>query len=93
MSRAATGLRSFAKTSQPIRAAGIAWSASDAALETTPPGYGLLLRLFRVRYERGERRAFRPAVEACRIVPGALPLSAGVVGAIATFKAQMLGDL
>ena len=28
-------------------------------LETTPPGYGLLLRLFRVRYERGERRAFR----------------------------------
>jgi glucokinase len=39
------------------------------------------------------RRAFKSAVEACRIVPGALPLSAGVVGAIATFKAQMLGDL
>ncbi|HUQ18608.1 MAG TPA: ROK family glucokinase [Gemmatimonadaceae bacterium] len=39
------------------------------------------------------RRAFKPAVEACRIVPGALPLSAGVVGAVATFKAQMLGDL
>jgi len=27
------------------------------------------------------RRAFRPAVEACRILPGALPGSAGVVGA------------
>ena len=39
------------------------------------------------------RRAFKPAVDACRIVPGALPLSAGVVGAVATFKAQMLGDL
>lgn len=39
------------------------------------------------------RRAFKPSVEACRIVPGALPLSAGVVGAVATFKAQILGDL
>lgn len=39
------------------------------------------------------RRAFKPAVDACRIVPGALPLTAGVVGAIATFKAQTLGDL
>lgn len=34
------------------------------------------------------RRAFRPAVDACRIVPGELPGSAGVVGAIATFRAQ-----
>ena len=44
---------------------------------------------------RGEvrRRAFKSAVDACRIVPGALPLSAGVVGAVATFRAQMLGDL
>lgn len=40
-----------------------------------------------------KRRAFKPAVEACRIVPGALPLSAGVVGAIATFKMQTLGEL
>jgi glucokinase len=40
-----------------------------------------------------KRRAFKPAVDACKIVPGALPLSAGVVGAVATFKAQMLGDL
>lgn len=39
------------------------------------------------------RRAFKPAVQACRIVPGALPLSAGVVGAIATFKMQTLGEL
>lgn len=39
------------------------------------------------------RRAFKPSVEACRIVPGALPLSAGVVGAVATFRAQTLKDL
>ena len=32
------------------------------------------------------RRAFRPAVEAARIVPGTLPGTAGVVGAVATFK-------
>ena len=31
------------------------------------------------------RRAFKPAVEACRIVPGALSGTAGVVGAVATF--------
>jgi glucokinase len=34
------------------------------------------------------KRAFRPAVEACRIVPGILPGSAGVVGAVATFLQQ-----
>lgn len=34
------------------------------------------------------RRAFRPAVDACRIVPGTLPGSAGVVGAVATFLQQ-----
>src|SRR5687767_7874360 len=39
------------------------------------------------------RRAFKPSVDACRIVAGALPLSAGVVGAVATFRAQTLGDL
>jgi glucokinase len=37
------------------------------------------------------RRAFRPAVDACRIVPGSLPGSAGVVGAVATFKQQHIG--
>ena len=31
------------------------------------------------------RRAFRPAVQACRIVPGALPGTAGVVGAAKVF--------
>jgi glucokinase len=31
------------------------------------------------------RRAFAPAVDACRIVPGALHGNAGVVGAVATF--------
>ena len=40
-----------------------------------------------------KRRAFKSSVDACKVVPGALPLSAGVVGAVATFKAQMLGDL
>jgi glucokinase len=39
------------------------------------------------------RRAFRPAVDATRIVPGELPGTAGVVGAVATFKMQHLGTL
>ena len=39
------------------------------------------------------RRAFRPAVDATRIVPGLLPGTAGVVGAVATFKMQHLGSL
>lgn len=39
------------------------------------------------------RRAFRPAVDATRIVPGALPGTAGVVGAVATFKLQHVGAL
>jgi glucokinase len=37
------------------------------------------------------RRAFKPAVEAVRIVPAELPGTAGVVGAVATFKAAHLG--
>ena len=32
------------------------------------------------------RRAFRPAVEAARIVPGELPGTAGVIGAVAVWK-------
>ncbi len=42
---------------------------------------------------RGEvkRRAFKPAVERCRIVAGALPGTAGVVGAAATFTLQGRG--
>jgi glucokinase len=39
------------------------------------------------------KRAFKPAVDACEIVPGLLPLSAGVVGAVATFRAQTFGEL
>jgi glucokinase len=42
---------------------------------------------------RGEvrNRAFAPAVEACRIVPGTLSGTAGVVGAVATFLQQQGG--
>ena len=36
------------------------------------------------------RRAFRSAVQAVRIVPGELPGTAGVVGAVAAFRAQMV---
>jgi glucokinase len=35
-----------------------------------------------------KRRAFRPAIEACRIVPGELPGTAGVIGAAAVFLRQ-----
>jgi glucokinase len=49
--------------------------------------------LFKPLRAEVKRRAFKPAVQACRIVPGALPLSAGVVGAVATFKMQTLGEL
>jgi glucokinase len=38
------------------------------------------------------RRAFRPAVDACRIVPGELPGTAGVVGAVATFIQSRIAD-
>jgi glucokinase len=37
------------------------------------------------------RRAFKPAVAACRIVPGALPGTAGVYGAVASYKVQRWG--
>jgi glucokinase len=39
------------------------------------------------------RRAFRSAVDAMRIVAGSLPGTAGVVGAVATFKMAHLGSL
>jgi glucokinase len=39
------------------------------------------------------RRAFKPAVEACKIVPAELPGTAGVVGAVAVFKMKNLGEL
>jgi len=34
------------------------------------------------------RRAFKPAVAVCRIVPGELPGTAGVAGAVATYKTR-----
>ena len=48
--------------------------------------------LFEPLRVEARRRAFRPAVDACRILPGILPGTAGVVGAIASFRAQQLGD-
>jgi glucokinase len=44
---------------------------------------------------RGEvkRRAFKPAVDRCSIVPGELPGTAGVVGAVATFKNHVWGEV
>jgi glucokinase len=40
-----------------------------------------------------KRRAFKSSVDSCRIVLGSLPMSAGVVGAVATFKERVLGSL
>jgi glucokinase len=37
------------------------------------------------------RRAFKSSEEACQIVPGELPGTAGVVGAVAAFKMEMFG--
>jgi len=50
-------------------------------------------RLFLPLKAEVKRRAFKPAVERCRIVPGELPGTAGVIGAVATFKNQMWGDI
>ncbi len=46
-------------------------------------------RLFVPLRSEVNRRAFKPAVQACRIVPGELPGTAGVVGAVAAFRQQM----
>jgi glucokinase len=45
-------------------------------------------RLFVPLRSEVSRRAFKPAVQVCRIVPGELPGTAGVVGAAAAFLAQ-----
>jgi glucokinase len=50
-------------------------------------------RLFVPLRSEVKRRAFKPAVERCRIVPGELPGTAGVIGAVATFKSQVWGDV
>ncbi|MBT8395642.1 MAG: ROK family protein, partial [Gemmatimonadetes bacterium] len=39
------------------------------------------------------RRAFRSAVDACRIVPAALPETAGVIGAAGVFKKETFGSV
>jgi glucokinase len=39
------------------------------------------------------KRAFRSAVDACRIVPAALPETAGVIGAAAVFKRERFGSV
>jgi len=48
-------------------------------------------RLFKPLASEVARRAFRPAVERCRIVPGSLLGTAGVYGAVAAFKVQTWG--
>jgi glucokinase len=48
-------------------------------------------RLFGPLRAEVSRRAFKPAVQACRILPGELPGTAGVVGAAATFLPQLGG--
>jgi glucokinase len=48
-------------------------------------------RLFRPLRAEVTRRAFRPAVQVCRIVPGQLSGTSGVFGAVASFKAQRWG--
>jgi glucokinase len=50
-------------------------------------------QLFAPLREEVRRRAFKPAVAGCRIVPGALPGTAGVYGAAATFKVQTWGKV
>ncbi len=49
-------------------------------------------RLFVPLRREVTRRAFKPAVEACRIVPGSLTGTAGVYGAVAAFRNQERGD-
>lgn len=50
-------------------------------------------RLFVPLEAEVKRRAFRPAVEVCRIVPGQLPGTAGVYGAVAAFAIQTRGSV
>jgi glucokinase len=48
-------------------------------------------KLFAPLQSEVKRRAFKPAWEACRIVPGALPGTAGVYGAAAVFMQRTWG--
>lgn len=49
-------------------------------------------RLFVPLRAEVKRRAFKPAVDRCRILPGTLPGTAGVFGAAATYKLQAWGQ-
>jgi glucokinase len=49
--------------------------------------------LFQPLRKEIRRRAFRSAVDACRIVPAALPETAGVIGAAGVFKKERFGEL
>ena len=49
-------------------------------------------RLFAPLREEAKRRAFKPGVDRCRIVPGELKGTAGVYGAVRAFTAQRRGD-
>jgi len=48
-------------------------------------------KLFQPLKSEVKQRAFKPAWEACRIVPGALTGTAGVYGAAAVFMQQTWG--
>jgi glucokinase len=50
-------------------------------------------KLFEPLRAEVKRRAFRPAVDACRIVLGQLGSTAGMVGAVAAFKQQKMGGV
>lgn len=50
-------------------------------------------RLFEPLKAEVRRRAFRPAVDACRIVPARLTGTAGVYGAVAAFQVQRWGSV
>jgi glucokinase len=49
--------------------------------------------LFEPLRKEVRRRAFRSAVEACRILPAALPETAGVIGAAGVFKKETFGRI
>jgi glucokinase len=48
-------------------------------------------QLFKPLRSEASRRAFRPAIDRCRILPGELRDTAGVYGAVAAFKVQRWG--
>jgi glucokinase len=49
--------------------------------------------LFEPLRKEVRRRAFRSAVEACRVVPAALPETAGLIGAAGVFKTETFGKI